>query len=120
MDDLNENNEQVFSNDDFLVQRRNDGLVDISETARGSYAFNPEYIECLIFTPSEFREDQAFGELKFRRNNDPGNNDLLWEVSLSVSRENARCIAKVFGVTFVEYWYNKDGSVTRNVEEADA
>lgn len=120
MDDLDTNNEQVFSNDQYLVQRRDDGLVDISETAFGSYAFNPEYIECLIFTPSVVREDQAFGELEFRRRNDPGNYDLLWEVSLGVSRDNARDIAKVFGVALVEYWYNKDGRLTKIEEEADA
>lgn len=107
----------VFNNDDFMVQRRNDGLVDISETALCSYAFNPEYIECLIFEPSEFREDQAFGELKFNRRN--ANQDLLLDVSLSCSRAEAQEIAKVFGKDPVEYWWNKDGRLTTEREEAD-
>lgn len=109
--------ELVFNNDEFMVQRRNDGLVEISETAFCNYAFNPEYIECLIFEPSEFREDQAFGELKFNRRN--ANQDLLWDVSLFCSRENAQEIAEVFGKSLVEYWWNKDGRLMTEREEAD-
>lgn len=105
----------VFNNDNFMVQRRHDGLVEISEF--NNYAFNPEYIECLIFKPSEFREDQAFGDLEFNRRND--NQDLLWDVSLSCGREEAREIAKVFGKDLLEYWWNKDGRLTTERDKAD-
>lgn len=108
----------VFNNDNFMVQRRDDGLVEISETALNNYAFNPEYIENLMFVPSEYREDQAFGDLKFNRRNE--NCDMLWDVSLSCGREEAKEIAKVFGKDLLEYWWNKDGRLTMEREKADA